>query len=291
MTDLDHTEISMSIPNGDFFSSLLEFVWYELTTFSGYGLSKLKATTNVSDATVVFETDFEGCGTCLQSQRISYAQAVLAAYGSTPYAAAFVSQSFPYATKTMQMMAGDVVPSYIELKNAGTKAWDSNTRIGTTMPRDRKSVFADSSWLAPNRPAAVKGTVAPGGTYKFEFNLAAPDTAGTYDEHFGVVEEGVAWFSDSGQGGPPDNQLEVKIQVAPGPPKPDAGTTKDGGAAEDAGIITKDSGAPVVGDTEEPGSSAGCSVGSGGKSASPWSSLALVALVVGQLRRRRRVRS
>jgi MYXO-CTERM domain-containing protein len=34
-----------------------------------------------------------------------------------------------------------------------------------------------------------------------------------YDEFYGVVEEGVAWFSDPGQGGPPDNDIEAKIQV------------------------------------------------------------------------------
>ena len=42
----------------------LDFIWYELTTFSGYGLAALQATTNVTDATVTFETDFEGCGQC-----------------------------------------------------------------------------------------------------------------------------------------------------------------------------------------------------------------------------------
>ncbi len=61
----------------------LEFIWYELTTF-GYGYSQLRATTNVTDATVVFQDLYEICGTCAQSQRIAYAQAVLAAYGSTP---------------------------------------------------------------------------------------------------------------------------------------------------------------------------------------------------------------
>ena len=267
----------------------LDFIWYELTTYSGYGLSKLKATTNVTDATVVFQTDFEGCGTCLQSQRVQYAKNVLAAYGNVAYAATFVSQSFPYASTTMTMTAGDVVPSYIELKNTGTKSWDSKTRIGTTVARDRTSAFADSSWIAPNRPAGVSGTVAPGATYKFKFDLAAPDKPGLYDEHFGVVEEGVAWFSDSGQGGPPDDQLEVKIQVvasdAGTPPKTDGGTTtKDSGT-----IVTDDSGTPI-GDTEEPGGGpSGCSVGNGGKSASPWSALVLLALVLRQTRRRSRV--
>src|SRR5581483_45719 len=75
----------------------LEFIWYELTSF-GYGYSQLKATTNVTDATVVFMDKYEICGTCAQSQRVSYAQSVLSAYGVTPsYAASFVSQSWPYA--------------------------------------------------------------------------------------------------------------------------------------------------------------------------------------------------
>jgi hypothetical protein len=192
----------------------LDFIWYELTNI-GYGYGALKATTNVTDATTVFQDQFEICGTCDASQRIAYAQAVLpnCQAPSYPYGASFVSQSFPLATTTLTMVEGQVIPSYIELKNTGTKSWDSSTRIGTTQPRDRKSVFADSSWVGDNRPSQVSGTVAPGGTYKFAFNLAAPMTAGSYDEFFGVVQEGVAWFSDSGQGGPPDNDLEVKIDV------------------------------------------------------------------------------
>ncbi|HEY1954489.1 MAG TPA: CHAP domain-containing protein [Polyangiaceae bacterium] len=130
-----------------------------------------------------------------------------------PYAASYVSQSFPLASSALTMVEGQTIPSYIELKNAGTKTWDSSTKLGTTQPRDRKSDFADSSWLAPNRPAAVSGTVAPGGTYKFKFDLHAPDKAGTYYEYFGVVQEGVAWFSDPGQGGPADDVLEVQIKV------------------------------------------------------------------------------
>ena len=132
---------------------------------------------------------------------------------ATPYGAAFASQSFPLASTALTMVEGQTIASYIELKNTGTKTWDSSTKIGTTQPRDRASVFADSTWLAPNRPAAVSGTVAPGGTFKFKFDLHAPDKAGTYYEYFGVVQEGVAWFSDPGQGGPSDDDLEVQIKV------------------------------------------------------------------------------
>ena len=192
----------------------LDFIWYELTSFPGYGLAALKATTNVTDAVVVFQNKFEGCGTCVETQRVTYAKDVLAAYGATPnYAAQFVSQSFPLASTTLTMVEGEVVPSYIELKNVGAKAWDSNTRLGTTQPRDRASAFAGAGWLNKTRPAGVVGTVPPGGTYKFKFDLTAPSASGSHDEFFGVVQEGAAWFSDPGQGGPADNVLEVKINV------------------------------------------------------------------------------
>jgi hypothetical protein len=59
----------------------LEFVWYELQTFSGYGLGALRDATTVSAATIAFETDFEGCGECDQSNRIAYAESALSAYG------------------------------------------------------------------------------------------------------------------------------------------------------------------------------------------------------------------
>jgi uncharacterized membrane protein YgcG len=267
----------------------------------------LKAQTTVSGATTVFMDQFEICGTCDATNRINYAQAVYNAYGTVDYAATFVAQSFPYATMTMTMTAGQVVPSYIELKNTGTKSWDTNTKIGTTAPRDRTSVFADGTWLAPNRPAHVSGTVAPGGTYKFTFDLRAPMTPGLYDEHFGVVEEGVAWFSDPGEGGPPDNQLEVKIQVAAAPSSSSAssssgstsgtggaaGTGGSGGGGSGAGGSTglsSASGASTSGGSAH--ESSGCAVATAqlGPTArlEPW--LLGLAAAAARLSRRRRAR-
>jgi hypothetical protein len=244
----------------------LEFIWYELTTF-GYGLAALRATTNVTDAEFAFQRDFEVCGTCDQTNRLAYAKAALAAYGAIPYGATYVSQSFPLATTTLKMKAGEVIPSYITLKNSGTLPWNSSTRLGTTQPRDRVSVFADSSWVSPSRASEVSGTVAPGGTFKFEFNLKAPTKVGTYDEFFGVVQEGVAWFGDPGQGGPADSNIEVKIQVLPAD-----GT--DGGVeeSEDGGTVTlpdggvesqsgdPSTGDPANGDAQNGSQSGGCSI-------------------------------
>jgi hypothetical protein len=65
----------------------LAFVWYELETFPGYGLSELRSSTTLSSATVAFQDRFEGCGQCDESNRIAYAQQVLSAYGASPPAA------------------------------------------------------------------------------------------------------------------------------------------------------------------------------------------------------------
>lgn len=59
----------------------LDFTWYELTTFSGYGLGELRAASTVSAAVIAFQDRFEGCGQCDQSQRIQLAQQALSAYG------------------------------------------------------------------------------------------------------------------------------------------------------------------------------------------------------------------
>jgi len=61
----------------------LEFIWFELQNFPGYGLASLKASTNVTDATVAFMAKYEVCGTCNQSGRVAYANQVLAAYGGS----------------------------------------------------------------------------------------------------------------------------------------------------------------------------------------------------------------
>src|SRR5260221_3694912 len=87
----------------------LEFIWFELTTHS-YGLTQLRATTNVTDATVEFMTRYEICGACAQTQRITYANAVLAAYGQIPYGAGYVSQTWPVAAMP-PMTSSAAIPS------------------------------------------------------------------------------------------------------------------------------------------------------------------------------------
>jgi lysozyme len=135
------------------------------------------------------------------------------ANGGAEWGAKFVSQSFPYAVDPLVLTVNQTIPATLELKNIGKKAWDSSTRIGTTQPRDRASDFVAKDWISPSRVAAVTGSVAPGDSFTFKFSFKAPNKPGTYFEYFGVLQEGVHWFSDDGQLGPPDNQLEAQIQV------------------------------------------------------------------------------
>jgi hypothetical protein len=59
----------------------LNFTWYELESYSSYGLSELRAAGTVSSAVLAFQDRFEACGTCDQSRRIQYAEQALSAYG------------------------------------------------------------------------------------------------------------------------------------------------------------------------------------------------------------------
>jgi len=65
----------------------LDFIWFELTNVSAYGLAQLEAATTISGATYAFQKYYEICGACAQSQRIAYAQSVYNDYhghGTTP---------------------------------------------------------------------------------------------------------------------------------------------------------------------------------------------------------------
>ncbi len=176
--------------------------------------------------------------------------------GATPtpfYGAAYVTQSFPLSSAgTVQIRAGEAATAWIELRNSGTATWDDHTRLATTVPRDHADPFAGGDWLAPNRPAGLTPglTVAPGGSHRFSWTWRVPPgtAPGLYHEHFGLVEDGAVWFSDPGQGGPADENIEGVIEVLPGvdsgvPPMLDGGPpVSDAGPIDDAMVATDDAG-------------------------------------------------
>ena len=141
------------------------------------------------------------------------------------YAAEVVSVDVPST-----VLAGEAFTARVTVENTGGSVFDASTRLGTTEPRDRMSVFADATWTSPNRAAAVTGMVAPGEEHTFEFILNAPTKTGSYTEHFGLVQEGVAWFAD--QGGPADTAIAVVVQVVDAPPGGSTSGTGGAGGAD-----------------------------------------------------------
>ena len=90
-------------------------------------------------------------------------------------------------------------------------------------PRDQASPLADAGWLSPTRITGPDAKTAPGAVGRFQFRLAGT-VSGDFTQTFGLVEEGVSWFSDKPKGGgPPDTQLAVHVIVI-GPPPPRSDT-------------------------------------------------------------------
>lgn len=174
------------------------------------------------------------------------------------FAAELVDQSMPQA-----LGAGELEPAWVEFKNTGTATWEpGKTRLGTTDPRDRDSVLSAPDWLAANRAATVAAETRPGEVGRFSFSLRGPvvSAAEALTEHFGLVQEGVAWY-------PAAASLTVEVMVSPAAvPADDPAESTEGGAAPTAGA---------------PGAHGGCSIGArDGGSAATGVALCAIALTL-----------
>lgn len=58
----------------------LDFIWFELTKYSYYGLASLKAATTFTAAVKAFQDKFEGCGSCNNTARLRFAKDAYARY-------------------------------------------------------------------------------------------------------------------------------------------------------------------------------------------------------------------
>src|ERR1019366_5880374 len=81
-------------------------------------------------------------GTLAQLQSFAGGGSTASDGGTTgTYGAQYVSQSWPLATTALAMTTCQTIAASITFKNTGSKAWDSNTRLATTQPADRASLF------------------------------------------------------------------------------------------------------------------------------------------------------
>jgi hypothetical protein len=101
----------------------LEFIWYELENFSGYGLARLKSSTSISSATVAFQDDFEVCGACDQTRRISDAKRVLSTYGGTSGGGTSGGGGATSGTTCASSTLGMDMPAHACVQSASDNKW------------------------------------------------------------------------------------------------------------------------------------------------------------------------
>lgn len=123
----------------------------------------------------------------------------------------------------------------LAVKNTGRAAWKTSgpnaVKFGAARPNDRSSRFASLSgsdaWESPSRASTIDGKVTnlaaltsepateilPNETALFTIPLTANGSAGTWNEYFNLVAEGVTWLPDMGVFFP----IRVTTQSAPAP--------------------------------------------------------------------------
>lgn len=182
---------------------------------------------------------------------------------TTEWAATLTGKSMPQA-----LGAGELQTAWVEFKNTGTGTWEpGTTKLGTTDPEDRDSALSAPDWPSPNRAATVDAETKPGETGRFTFMVRGPVVSSeqALTEHFGLVQEGVAWFPSSAS-------LTVDVDVTPAAlPGSDPQDSTEGGATP-----------ATPGST---GAHGGCSVGAGGDPAA--TGVALFAILMTLFVRRR----
>ena len=95
---------------------------------------------------------------------------------------AFVSQNVPNT-----IAPGATVEVNITMNNDGTETWDpSSFRLGS------QNVQGNTTWGTSR--VNMTATVAPGANKTFTFNITAPNTQGTYNFQWKMVNDGVEWF-------------------------------------------------------------------------------------------------
>lgn len=210
------------------------------------------------------------------------------------FRATYVAQSFPLASTPFELAPGAVVAGTLDLRNEGTEPWTpGSTFLGTTEPRDVASPLAGPDWISPNRAATVASVTMPGEVGRFAFSVRAPAAPGVYPQYFNLLQEGVAWFSDPGQGGPVDGQIQIRLTVLDLPPADagvpdhdaggsvaDAGPRIDTGTPDDAGDDAGDDEATMMRGTT------GCGCSAPAPSRAPAPVLAALTLLGLALRRR-----
>ncbi len=106
-------------------------------------------------------------------------------------------------TKTTRVNTSNLAKNqqfYVELKikNKTTVTWTKSgagfTRLATSGPLDRDSIFCHPDWELCSRPSSIRETsVAPGQWATFGFTMKAPNQTGEWREYFRPILERKNW--------------------------------------------------------------------------------------------------
>jgi hypothetical protein len=111
-----------------------------------------------------------------------------------------------------EMIVTQIVSADVTVKNVSTKTWPSKPN-----QKGRNAVNLSYHWLDRKRQMVVfdglrtplPRDLGPGESVTLKATIRAPEKAGEYLLHVTMVQEAVAWFSDS-EGG----QLQIPVSVA-----------------------------------------------------------------------------
>jgi hypothetical protein len=111
-----------------------------------------------------------------------------------------------------EMVAGETLLADVTIKNASTKTWPSKPNH-----RGRNAVNLSYHWLDRKRQMVVfdglrtplPHDLNPGESVMIRATIRAPEKAGQYMLHVTMVQEGVAWFSESDGG-----QLSIPVAAS-----------------------------------------------------------------------------
>lgn len=118
-----------------------------------------------------------------------------------------------FREQTIFLEPGQTKKLKIKIKNKGNITWHNFTfdslRLGTSNPRDRKSLFRSSKWFNENRAAVMNEfNVEPGEVATFDLLITAPKTFGVFEEYFAAVVDSRSWIKGT--------EFKIKISVTGG---------------------------------------------------------------------------
>jgi hypothetical protein len=140
----------------------LDFIWYELTTFSSYGLEVLRNSTNITEATIAFERSFEGCGECDEANRLDYAAAAYSAYANDVKSTGTGANSFS-TTRIAELALDNVGKMACSKNSAGGQDFDSSCTGNGGQPEYWCADFA--RWVWGEAGVDTSGLTAGAGSF------------------------------------------------------------------------------------------------------------------------------